>query len=426
MNSSKNKYIDYIFIVLLLLNGGSVLKTLGFTAILQFVTALIMLLCLLLNGRILIHKTGITLIFLIFCFFVLNSAHYLLFDLDSFFSNQFLNFIVLICIGVFVGNQFLNRSNSFIYRLEKVLKFFIIHGILSCLIISFFPTKNILFEEIGGGSAYVGYFNVFFQRIHVIYTGELDDTLKNILGFDFYRAHGIFWESGVFAFFVNIYVFINFFIFKKLKSLKYSLPAILLSWSTTGIIIFAIQSFVFLKDYKRGNKQVLIRKYLFGFLGLSFLLFAVFQNFNNKVYGDDAGSAAQRYADTVGALSVISNFPLLGIGVDFQNLSKQLATASFNFDNTIGSNFKDLNKDDIKLSNSFLRAFIYFGIPVGLFLIYAIYKQRLIPHKRWLFFLITVLSVSSVPILFLGFYFSFIISGLRDMIFKQDDKNLIE
>ena len=138
-SSLKNKYIDYIFIVLLLLNGGSVLKTLGFTAILQFVTALIMLLCLLLNGRILIHKTGITLIFLIFGFLVLNSFHYLLFDLDSFFSNQFLNFIVLICIGVFVGNQFLNRSNSFIYRLEKVLKFFIIHGILSCLIISFFP-----------------------------------------------------------------------------------------------------------------------------------------------------------------------------------------------------------------------------------------------------------------------------------------------
>lgn len=415
MNSSKQKYIDYIFIVLLLLNGGTLIKVSGYNAILQFVTVFVMLLCLLMNNRLLIKKTGITILVLVFGLLLMNLFHYLIFDYSIFFSNQIINFIVLICIGVFVGNQFINRTTYFIFRLNKVLEIFLIHGVLSCLIISFFPTKDILFFTFDKTSAYVGYFNFFFQRTHLYY-GYLDETMKTILGFNFYRAHGLFWESGVFATFINIYAFINFFNLKKIKSLGISIPALILAWSTTGLLVFTIQAFIFFKDYKRGVKGIILKKYLYGGLGFIFLFFVAFQNYNEKIYGNNAGSAAQRYADTLGAISIITSNPLLGIGVEFQNLKSQFENATLDFNNSIGANFESLNKDESRYSNSFFRVFVYFGIPLGLFLIYAMYNQPLLPNKRWLFFLITVLSVFSSPILFLGFHFSFMISGLRQSI----------
>lgn len=416
MNSLKHKYIDYIFIVLLLLNGGTLIKIIGYSAILQIVTAFIMLLCLLINRRLFIKKTGITILVLVFSLLLINSFHFLTFGFSDFFSNQILNFIILICIGVFFGNQFLNRTNFLIFRLNKVLKILIIHAILSSIIISLFPTNNTAFISVDETSAYVGYFNFFLQRINIMYTGFLDETMVKTLGYQYYRAHGIFWEPAVFASFVNIFAFINFFIIKKLKSLWFTIPALILCWSTAGFLVFMLQALIFFKEYKRVSKGFFFKKYLFGVLGFVFLCSLVLQNFNYKIYGDRAGSAAQRYADTIGAIYIIINNPFLGVGVEFQNVKLQFENSRVDFNNLIGNNFGDLNKETVRLSNSFLKVFVYFGIPLGLFLFYAMYNQSLITYKRWLFFLITVLSVFSSPILFLGFHFSFIISGLRQTI----------
>lgn len=416
MKTSKNNYIDYIFIVLLLLNGGTIIKILGYTAILQIVTALIMLICLLINGRFFIKKTALTITFLVFGLMLINFVHYFIFDGYMFFSNQLSNFIVVICIGVFVGNQFMNRKDSFIFKLDKLLKILIIHGIISCLILTIFPSYNVIFREVGGGSGYVGYNNLLFVRTNIDYLGNIGFDTEYVLGFLIKRAHGFFWEPGVFATFVNIYVFINFFVIKNIKSLRYSIPALILSWSTAGIFVFLIQSIVFFKDFKKGNKNILIQKYIVGSLAFIFLFFTIKQNFNNKLYGEDAGSAAQRYADTFGALYIIYNNPFTGVGIEFNNLAKQFENSNFDFDNTIGSNFKNLEKNSSRFSNSFLRIFVYFGIPLGLFLVYGLYNQRLIPYKRWIFFLISLLSVFSSPILFLAFHFSFIVSGLRQSI----------
>ena len=150
--------------MLLLLNGGIIIKVLGNTALLQIVTVAIMFLLLFVNGRLFVKKTGVTILFLVSSLLLINSFHFFSFDYGDFFSNQIINFIVLICIGVFVGNQFLNRTSFFILRLNKTLKILIIHAILSCIIISLFPTNNTLFISEDEKSAYVGYFNLIFKR----------------------------------------------------------------------------------------------------------------------------------------------------------------------------------------------------------------------------------------------------------------------
>jgi hypothetical protein len=424
MIKSNKKHSDYIFILLLLLNGGSVIKVLGYTSLLQAATCFIMFILLLNNGLVFIKKTGLTIMFLIVTFLGLHLFHVFKFNLGTFFNNQVLNFFTLIVMGVFVGNQFFNRNESFILKLNSLLKILIIHAIFSCLLISLFPTKNILFKTVDEGAAYVGYFYVFFQRTHIFYTGYLDETMKTIFGFNFYRAHGIFWEPGVFATFVNIYVFINFFVLKNIKALRYALPAILLSWSTAGISVFLLQSSFFLVDYKRREKKFLIKKIFIGALAFFFMWITVVDNYNNKLTGDGMGSAAQRYMDTMGAVEVIKNNLFMGVGVEFKNFEKQMKGTVINSSGLLGSYFNFANKDEINFSNSFLKLFVYFGVIIGILLLYALYKQTLIPNKKWLFLLITILSVSSSPILFLGFHFTLIVSGLRNTIpFLRQNRN---
>ena len=76
MKALNNKTIDYIFIVLLLLNGGTIIKIFGFTAIFQLITVFIMFLCIVLNGRFFVKKTVFTIFILVTGLFLMNFIHY--------------------------------------------------------------------------------------------------------------------------------------------------------------------------------------------------------------------------------------------------------------------------------------------------------------------------------------------------------------
>ena len=420
---SKRNFTDYLFIVLLILNGGTVLKVLGVTASLQAITMVIMMVSIVVNKKIFRPKTGLFLGLVISILLVINFFHYLKFDYYNFFSNQIINFIILIVIGVCFCIQFLGREEIFMSKLSQILKFLIIYGILSWIILTILPTKNVLFREQGEGSAYVGYYYLFFQRIHVLYTGALDSRLVSILGIKLHRAHSLFWEPGVFAGFINFYVFLNFFYLKNIKSLWISIPSMILTWSTAGIIVFLLQSIIFFKDYKKEEKLLMLKKFFLGGIGLGLFFYIGYLNYDNKINGEDSGSAAQRYVDTMGALKIIETNPFLGIGVDFNNLSNQLSHLSVSSSNTGFLNSTE--KDEVRMSNSLLRTLVYFGIPLGLFLLYCMYKQTLIPYKRKLLFLIITLTVFSSPILFLPFFFTFIISGLFNKSGLSNSLNLI-
>ena len=204
--------------------------------------------------------------------------------------------------------------------------------------------------------------------------------------FSFFRAHGIFWEPGVFSFFVNIYCFINYFILKNIKSTLLTIPALLLAWSTTGLLVFLLQSFIFLKDYKRGVKQITFKKYVIGVIALFFLSLIFTENYSNKIEGKGKGSAAQRYIDTIGAINVIIKNPIIGVGVEFKNFERQMRESSINFSNSFGRNFKNTDKSQVYFSNSFLQLFVYFGMVIGLILLYALYRQTLLQQKNGYFY----------------------------------------
>ena len=136
------------------------------------------------------------------------------------------------------------------------------------------------------------------------------------------------------------------------------------------------------------------------------------ENITNKLYGDYAGSALQRFRDTSATVSVIKNNFLFGIGVDHENLTSTLSSTNINNSDY----FVDIagvdNKDDTRLSNSFFRVFVYFGLPLGIFLIFKLYNQVLFPGNKILFFLILSISMCFSPLLFTPFFINILMSGL--------------
>lgn len=412
MNNVDYKYTDYLFIVLLVVNGGVVSKTLGYGPVIQVFTVVIMSLFLLLNGRILLGNTVVVIVIAMFILFLTHYIHFITFDYNSFLSLQVLNFVSLIVLGVLAGNQFYDRSSEFISRLTFVLQIIIIHGVISCLFMSVLPTNNVIFTAADGKSQYTGYSYFLFQRTHVNYFGDIEGTKNSIGGLNLYRAHGFFWEPGVFAFFINLYSFINLFVYNRVNKLKYSVVAIVLTWSTTGFIVFAMQIVIYAVEFIKMRRRQAWKIFVFGGLGVIMLAPLILTNLNNKLVGENKGSAAQRYADTYGAFSVFRNNPFYGVGVDFDNLITELERVKVDF-GYASSQIEGVGKDSVRLSNSFMLAFVYFGLLGGLLLCYCLFKQSFIPYKRWLFFLINALSLSAIPLLFLGFHFTLIVSGFR-------------
>lgn len=420
MNSKITDIYACILVFLLILNGGSLIKVMGYGPIFQIFTLIIFFIILLFSGRFNFKKLFSYSFFIILPLFVINLLHALIFDNYIILSNQLINLTITIFIGVIISIYFEGKSILFSYQLNKVLKFFVIQAILSSLILSLFPTKNILIKSTGDGSAYVGYLYLFFQRIHINYLGQIDLETFNLLGFNIFRAHGYFWEPSVFSVYVNIFIFLNLFVWRNNKNVFIGLFGIFLSWSTTGIVVVLIQLI-----YYAGTNIKLNIKNVLTLGGLSFFLIIIGYlatiNANDKLYGEKAGSSAQRFVDTMAAIDVIIHNPIIGIGVEFQNFNQQIKEANPDLGGTLGSSLAIDRVDENTFSNSLLRIFVYFGLIFGTILVWSFFKQNLIKEHSILFAVVNLTAVSFSPILFLTFHFTFIVNGLINIFSKKTE-----
>jgi O-antigen ligase/polysaccharide polymerase Wzy-like membrane protein len=411
---SRQKLIGYIFILFLILNGGTIIKVLGIGAEFQLGTLFLFFTMIFLSGKLPYKKIVLSVFFFVPIFILISSIQFIKFNnLDGIFSNQIVNFITLIIIAVIVSIHFGKRKKDFPVILNNILKVFIIHAILSSLILTFFPSKTVLFTAINGDSVnpYVGYGYIFFQRMHLTYLDIIRSGTFEIFNFEVYRAHGIFWEPGVFSIYVNIFIFLNLFIFKKRANIILGIIAVFLSWSTTGMAVLLVQmsyySIVSFKFNIRSLLQALGSLILITIVGWLSVI-----NIDNKVYGDNSGSAAQRFMDTMSAIEIIKKNPMIGIGVDFELFNEQMIKAKPKIGGALANQLALDKVDENRFSNSLLRIFVYFGLPLGALLLFSFFKQNLIIKHKGLFTVINFIGVSASPILFLAFHFTFIVNGL--------------
>ncbi|WP_416768587.1 O-antigen ligase family protein [Sulfurimonas sp. ST-25] len=225
----------------------------------------------------------------------------------------------------------------------------------------------------------------------------------------FIRNQGIFWEPGVLQIFLNILLFQSLFIYHKRKITLLSIFVLITTWSSTGMVIMLLQLVVFYAtNIKKKRFLVFIPVSLLIAFGMIYILQS---NLQEKLEGDKASSSVQRSIDTLSTLYLIKEYPWFGIGLDSNNYTNLLSKHTIFITGRLGA-----LRESAGISNSLLYYFVFFGIPIGLFFLYALYRQFLIRTKQWLFFLIVTTSSLTEPVLLLTFFSLFMISGLINMI----------
>ena len=413
---------DWLVVFSLIASSGCVFSVLGIDKIIApFLFIIVLILTRKAN---LFRNKNFCICFLkiLFTLVILFLLHSLNIDSISTFLNiNDLSIFLLFATTILVSFYFYRRQN-FIFILNKVLFIFVIHGVLSFFVLAVFPTQNVLFTTIDGGSKYLGYLYLFFQRTHVDYFSFLDPTYIDFFGYKLQRAHGMAWEPGNFAIYANIFVFLNLFIFKKIKYVVLGLFAILITFSTSGIILLIFQ---FLWYFLRNLKEVFTARFLLLKLTLLIILVPVLfvftsNNINEKIYGEKSGSGAARFLNTYVLIEAIKNNPIIGSGFYIVNYKKNI-NSYLKISKAKLGNFLDVgNQNTFASTNSFLRLFSQMGIPIGLFLSYCIFKQSLIPNNKILFGFLMIFSLSSQPLMFSPFFFMFVSSGILSVLgFKK-------
>ena len=414
----KIKKLEIIFmIVMLILSSGSIFNILGINDLIQ-ITLFMVVLIISIKSGFLKNKNYLTILILtllsVLILFLFQAANYR--ELSNFYNNNNIGIFLLLFTCLLTGFYF-NSKPNFLYYLNSILFFFTLHGIISCLIISLFPTQNVLFSSVDEGARYLGYFYVFFQRATVNYFGNLDPTFINYFGFPIQRAHGLAWEPGNFSTYVNIFIFLNLFLFKNRRNVIIGVLALVLAWSTNGLLLMLLQFFYFfIVNFKNFSKKYIIPKIVIGFIVLYALVIATMNNLDEKIYGDKSGSGAARFLNTVSALYTIYKHPFIGTGFDFQNYTKELDKSFLNSQSSLSSYVDSEKLTSVSSTNSFLRLYVQFGIPVALILTIGLFKQTLIPRYKFIFAVIIIVSTSSAPLMLTPFCFLFISSGLLNLV----------
>lgn len=421
-NLSKSRVVSYVLMTALLLNGGSLLKVLDFHAPLILSTFILFAMLNLWTSN-LFSRSNTNAAILFVSFFLIYSAlqYFSIGRLSEILSNQDILFIVGVLSSIIFITHFAKADHSFSRILTNTLTIVSIHALIGFLI--FNTTQGSVGFEAQDGRIYYTFGHLFYQRSVVLWDGS-ENTLVNVLGFTFRRAHGIFWEPSVFSTYMNIFLFLSLFVhFSKWRALLATL-LIVLSWSTTGLIVFAIQILYYLyKKIKFNTKGLII--FFISLVPIVFGSIIVYENLSDKIIGTNEGSTAQRFIDTMSAVEVISQNPILGIGLNHDILKEMIQKASPNSSLYFGSSDLLSSREEAKFSNSLLSVFMHFGLLFGGLLIYSFFKQTLIVKERFLFAIINLLAVSAAPILLLGFHLTFMVSGLISLFRTTQPHNTI-
>jgi len=227
----------------------------------------------------------------------------------------------------------------------------------------------------------------------------------------FVRNQGFFWEPGVLQIFMNMLLYLSLAYYRNLKYAILSVLMILTTWSTSGILIAFLQLGIYImKNIK--TKKIF---YALPVIGVGLLIFGIFlqSNLNEKIGGDREGSTVQRQIDTLSTLNIIKRHPWTGIGMDTKNYNMLLKKYTVTIPGKQG-----IPGGKARVSNSLLYLAVFFGLPLGLFFLIALYHQTIFTKNRMLIFLIIVLSALSEPILLLPFFTVFLISGVKNIFFR--------
>lgn len=327
--------------------------------------------------------------------FFFLAINYLFAEREQSFQKLFANSVIFLS-SIIAAIFYVKKcpKGDFMEKVYSCLKIVLFHALLAFLlsfIVTPFLTKmNNWHYECST------FLNLFYY---------LPDThTVQLLGINFVRNQGLFWEPGVLQIFLNFLLFLEIFVVKKSRFIMImTILCLITTFSTTGLFIMMIQLFFY-------AKKVLIKNVLFFpilMLFLAFLYTVTKENINDKVYGSGFNSFQVRLFDFVQPISIANANFFTGVGLDDQQFInvRNSVKYSVNLD-VVG--FQNLEKGS---SNSIMFFLAAAGYPALILIFIMLYNQQFIhKNKNW-FFIFIVISLMTEPLLLRPFFMIFVFSG---------------
>ena len=391
--ASKSLDFSWISMLFLVLTAGSMIFVFFRKEMLYFAFFLFSTLFFIKNlyKRELIIFLKLTILFL--SFLVIN---FLFASTSQSLQKLFAN-IVIFTTSIFSAMYYYRKENKklFIDHLYFVLKLILIHSLISFFIYPF--VKPFIFEISNSRYDCYTFLNLFFylKNTHSL----------SVIGIDFVRNQGIFWEPGVLQIFLNLLLFIIAFI-KKKKGLLFwiTVLAILTTFSTTGLVVMFIQ--LLLSFGSEVKKNIFFLP--FTILSIFLLYNITKKNVSDKLHGSGQYSFQARLFDLVQPFYMVSQNPMTGVGLDDEKFIKIRQNPSFSL------SLKTIDFTNVKekgSTNSIMFFLAAAGIPFTLLILLMLYFQNFIIEKRKWFFIFIFISLMTEPIMLRPFFLTFVMSG---------------
>ena len=320
-------------------------------------------------------------------------------------------FVITIFTTVLTLFYFNNQGNKaiFINSLYFVLKLLLFHSLLS-FIVYFFVKENLFLIT--------SEYHESLTYYYLFYYSPNEMNVINLFGLDIHRNAGLFWEPGILQSYLNILFFLEISVFKRNKRLLVLIViGILSTYSTTGLFLLMIQAIYFLqKEFKKNLAMILI-----AIVGIPlYILLSI--NMNEKIHGEGESSFQKRLIDLTQPFFIALENPLTGVGLDidrFQEVREEFYINS-NLNNMLGKVGIEQKVETTSKgsTNSVMYMLAGMGFPATMLFIYMFMKQQIVINHRFIWFIITFVSVMSEPLLFRPFFFLFIISGFSYFFYK--------
>ena len=391
--ASKNLDFSWLSMLFLVLTGGSMLFVFFRKEMLYFAFFLFSTLFFVKN----LYKRELSIFLkLISLFLSLLIINFLFASTSQSLQKLFAN-IVIFTTSIFSAMYYYRNENKklFIDHLYFVLKLILIHSLISFFIYPF--VKPFIFEISNSRYDCYTFLNLFFylKNTHSL----------SVIGIDFVRNQGIFWEPGVLQIFLNLLLFIIAFI-KKKKGLLFwiTVLAILTTFSTTGLVVMFIQ--LLLSFGSEVKKNIFFLP--FTILSIFLLYNITKKNVSDKLHGSGQYSFQARLFDLVQPFYMVSQNPMTGVGLDDEKFIKIRQNPSFSL------SLKTIDFTNVKekgSTNSIMFFLAAAGIPFTLLILLMLYFQNFIIEKRKWFFIFIFISLMTEPIMLRPFFLTFVMSG---------------
>lgn len=407
----KKRIYDFILFFILVLNGGSIIRQSRVGGKLLLVILFIYVSFLLIKYIVPVKRHEFLNSLWIFLGFFILFILQMIFLPNNLLSVQYLTFSFQVLTIILILYYAQITKIDYVDLFYKVLIVVLWHAIIAFVL--WFPLEKIGLLQVMDLDGYRN--NTFLHLFYYRFTEGISGrwNMATIFGIPlFVRNQGLFWEPGVLQIFMNILLYLSLSYYKSLKYSILSILVIITTWSTSGIVIAFLQLTLYIT--KNLKKRKIFYTLPIIFTGLFILGYFVQNNLSEKIGGDKEGSTVQRQIDTLSTVNIIKQHPWVGIGMDTDNYRMLLKKAT-----VIIPGKEGIPGGKAHVSNSLLYLFTYFGIPLGLFLLYAFYRQNIFENNRMLFFLIIILSALVEPVLLLPFFTFFLISGIQAIFFKS-------